>query len=280
MVQRSVKILVFFLVAFSVNLHAQDEGVKSPKYKDYKSDSSFKDFSDLRYKVAKAQINALKNGALLVRLKTNSKTIEKLRAAGNMDLATQVAQETMLANRIIMNSYLLEFKFCPVYFFFSEQSDSVKFKKLDGIFLDSSLTMNSSIVCKASFYLIAEADYVYNSSLGIVSESVASKSEERGNPIRQAPIVIKNRYFIQLHKPFPYFQLNGNFVSPVSPTHNGILIDLMRLTEMYKKISNSEESRKMKGLRATVGSFNKKLEKFYRKNSGYSITPEISEFVY
>lgn len=281
MVRKFVRIVLCFFIVFAFKVQSQDEGVKSPKFNDYKSDTSFKDFSDLRFKVAKAQINALKNGALLVRLKTNSKTIEKLKAVGNMDLATQLEQETQLKNKIIMNSYKLEFKFCPVYFFFSEQSDSVRNKKLDGIFIDSTLNLNSSIVCNAAFYLIAESDNVYNSSLGIVSESTAAKSTERGNPIRQAPIVIKNRYFIQLHKPFPYFQLKGNYVSPVTPVQNGILIDLMRLNDMYAKISkNADQSRKMKGIRSVVGAFNKRLEKFYNKNAGYSITPDISEFVY
>src|ERR1700752_543284 len=104
---------------------------------------------------------------------------------------------------------------------------------------------------------------------------------EGGSPIKQVPIVIKNRYFIQLHKPFPYFQQNGNFVSPVTPVQNGILIDLIRLNDMYKKISkNSDKWREMKGLRSVIGTFNKRLEKFYDKNAGYTITTDISEFVY
>ena len=109
----------------------ESDGPKPEKIKDYKSDSSYKDYSDLRFKVAKAQINLLKNnGALLVRLKTNAKTIARLKAAGNIDLATQIERETVLTNKIIVGSYLQEFTFCPVYFFYSQFSDSVKNKKL------------------------------------------------------------------------------------------------------------------------------------------------------
>ncbi len=284
MVRKFVKILLCFLAAFVFKTQAQDSGVKSPKYSDYKSDTSFKDFSDLRYKVAKAQINALKNGgALLVRLKTNAKTIAKLKAAGNNDLATQVESETFLANKIMMTSYWLECKFCPVYFFFSEQSDSVRQKKLDGIFVDTTLNVNSSIVCKAPFYLVAEPDFVYNSSLGIVSESQAQSAEERGNRIREARIVVKNRYFIQLHKPFPYFQLKGSYESPVSggAVGNSIYFLWLNSNSQYAKINKIPgESKKMRKFRETVGTFNQRLEKFYEDNAGYAITPEISEFVY
>lgn len=284
MVRRSVKIILCFLVVFVLKVQAQHDGVQSPPYKDYKSDSSYKDFSDLRFKVARAQINALKNGgALLVRLKTNAKAINKLKMAGNMDLAAQLELQTFLSNRIIMDSYRMEFTFCPVYFFFSEYSDSVKYKKLDGIFLDSTLNLNSAIVCHAPFYLVAESDNVYNSSLGIVSESMAPRAIERGEPVRNAAIVVKNRYFIQLHKPFPYFQIKGKGVNPVPLTLGigGVYIQWQLNNDKYKKIArNPAESKKMRKFREVVATFNRKLEKFYKSNPGFPVTPEISEYVY
>ena len=283
MVLKFVKLFLYFSMVFAFNMQAQEGGVKSPKFNDYKSDTSFKDFSDLRFKVARAQINALKNGgALLVRLKTKSKTIQKLKAAGNIDLATQVERETFLANKIVMYAYLTEFKFCPVYFFFSEQSDSVRQKKLDGIFVDTTLNINSSIVCKAPFYLIAESDYIYNSSLGIVSQSQAPSAVERGSPLREVRIVVKNRYFIQLHKPFPYFQIKGDVITPVQTLPNGgNYVDLNALYNLFSKISvDGKEVKRLKSFRACVGTFNERLGSFYKKNAGYAITPEISEYVY
>jgi hypothetical protein len=284
MVQRLSNILCLVLCLSFVSGFSQDEGVKSPKYKDYKSDTSYENFSDLRFKVAKAQINALKNGgALLVRLKTNSKTIVQLRAAGKIDLATELEQETILTNKIIVASYLREFKFCPVYFFFSNNSDSVKHKNLTGILVDSNLVENSAIVCNASFYLIAEAGGVYNSSLGIASESEAATSVERGNVIREAPIVIKNRYFIQLHKPFPYFQIKKNSVPPpvILPHSNGLSLNLNELYYQINKLTNnSKESKNLKGLRGCVNALNERFEKFYLKNADYKITNDLKEFVY
>ena len=104
----------FFLIIFlliSNSFFSQDEGVKPPVITEYKGDTTFANFHALRFDIAKAQIISLKNnGALLVRLKTNANTINRLKAAGNNDLATQVERETDIKNKIIILSYLQEFK--------------------------------------------------------------------------------------------------------------------------------------------------------------------------
>jgi hypothetical protein len=242
---------ISFTIALLISLCSfsqENDGPKPPKVTDYKNDSSYNDYNDLRYKVAKAQINKLKKeGALLVRLKTNSNTINRLRAAGNIDLATQVERETQLTNKAIIRAYNKKFEFCPVYFFYSDCSDSVKHKNLAGIFVDSTLSVNSSIVCNATFYLIAEQGSIYDSSLGIVSESKAPKALEKGTASKEVAIIVKNRYFIQLHKPFPYYQKGYS------------------LKKHYADY---------------VEKFNSSLERFYDKNAGYTISEELLEFVY
>ena len=240
--------IIIVILVFSISSFSQEDNTKPRRIIDYKNDSSYLNFSELHVKVAKAQINLLKNGgALLVRLKTNKNTIEKLKTAGNIDLATQVQRETHLRNKNIVRAYLKEFKFCPVYFFYSDYSDSVKHKNLSNIFLDSNLTINSSIICKAGFYLIAEQGAIYESSLGIVSESRANTAIERGTPSKEVSIVIKNRYFIQLHKPFPYYQRGYSLKK--------------RYADYVEKINVS-------------------LEKYYEKNKGYTMSPELAQYVY
>lgn len=249
MVQRLNRIIVLLLLTLNFKSFSQtEEGPKPPAIKDYKCDSSYNDFNDLRFKVARAQINLLKNGgALLVRLKTNSTKIAKLKEGGNIDLATQVERETQLTNKNIIRAYVNGFHFCPVYFFFSDYSDSVKHKKISGIFVDSNLVVNPSIVCNSNFYLIAEQGLIYESSLGIVSESQAPKAVERGSPTKEVSIVIKNRYFIQLHKPFPYFQKGYSLKK--------------HYIDYVEKLNNS-------------------LEIFYEKNKGYNVSGKLTEYVY
>lgn len=267
-----------FLVTAS---YSQEGDTKAPKVNDYKSDTSFHNFSNLRYMVARAQINKLKTeGALLVRLKTNANVIARLKEAGNMDMATKVEREVAIANRIVIASYLKEFTFCPVYFFYSNRSDSVKHKKLDGILVDSNLVENPAITCNAGFYLIAESGELYNSSLGIVPESEAPKSVERGSPSRDVPIVIKNRYFIQLHKPFPYFQIKKTSEPPLVQSTRGIGINLEALYLQAKKVMNNNEAKQFMNLKGNVRALNNNFEEFYKENKGYVMPAELASYVY
>jgi hypothetical protein len=273
--------LLLSILSFNIS-YSQDEGIKPPKSPDYKSDSSYNNFGNLRYLVAKAQINKLKTeGALLVRLKTNANAISRLKAAGNMDLATQVERETALANKIVVASYLKEFTFCPVYFFYSSRSDSVKHKKLSGILVDTNMIENPAVICNADFYLIADGGEVYNSSLGIVSEQEAPKAIESGAPSRDAPIIIKNRYFIQLHKPFPYFQIKKTTDPPLVISKQWVSVDLIKLHQQIKQMMrNSNEAKQLINLKGIVRSLNNNFNEFYQKNKGYVIPPEFSQYVY
>lgn len=226
---------------------SQEDGIKPPKIQEYNSDSTFRHFARYHNDVAKAHIKALKNGgALLVRLKTNFNTINKLKAAGNIDLATQVERETFLTNKAIVRGFTNQFKFCPVYFFYSTFSDSVKHKNTNGIFLDTNLVLNPSIVCNANFYLIAEQNDAYASSIGLVTEEEAKYAIEKGNSSKQGAIVIKNRYYIQLHDPFPYFQKGYK----------------IKLYSQYVK------------------TFNDRLQTFYNKSKDFVESPEIKQYVY
>lgn len=247
---RELMIRCFFflcLLFLSISSFSQEDLSKPPKVDNYKTDSSFAHFDKLRFVVAKAQIHLLKDGgALLIRLKTNSNTINRLKKAGNIDLATQVERETMMDNKTMMRAYRNEFKFCPVYFFSSDYSDSVKHKSLVGIFVDSNLIVNPAIVCSASFYLVAEQGTICESSLGLVSETQAPKAVEHGTASKEVSIVVKNRYFIQLHKPFPYYQQGYS---------------IKRFDDHVRKFNNS-------------------LDEFYNKSSSFVIPPEVRQFLY
>jgi hypothetical protein len=274
-------ILLLFLFRISFFTIAQDEGVKKPVYKDYKSDTTYARFNKLKNKVAYAQINLLKTGALLVRLKTNKKAINKFKAVGNIDMATQMQQETDLENKIIMSAYRKEFNFCPVYFFYSECSDSVRHNAISGIFVDTLLNVNPNIVCNATFFLIAEQDDLRNSSLGLIPESLAKSSVEGGSYERNAGIVIKNKYFFQLHKPFPYFQIKAGdlFNSIITPA--GFYLDIQDVLMLYRRVSSSASNyRRVKGFRGVVAAFNSNLEAFYKAHIGATVTPDIKELVY
>jgi hypothetical protein len=198
------------------------EGVLPPVYKDYKDPEQFEKFRRRRITVAAWQINTLKKeGALVVRLKTNQLLIKELRRKGQEKLATEKQLEQFAVNRTTMFAYLENFRFCKVYFIYTNHSDSLLNGARQGIFLDTSLNVDPNIVMNESFYLLAERDMSYSSSIGFVREDSARFIKETGNPIQQMAIVLKNKYGHQLKKPMPYALkdhtvANTSFFFPIS----------------------------------------------------------------
>lgn len=189
---------------------AQDEDYKPP-VKDYRNDAYFDDYRSKAHGVAAWQIGMLKQGALVVRLKTNGAAIRALQSAGNKTLAERKKAETFIINKNIMRAYAEHFRFCPVYFIYSNSSDSLRKGIRSGIFLDSNLQISPTIVMMEKFYLLAERDMVYTSSIGFVPEDSAAKMKETGNPIKEMSIVLKNKFGHQLKKPFPFFIKDKTF---------------------------------------------------------------------
>jgi len=260
---------------------------------DYKDKKQFEKFMKKRKVISAWQINELKTGALVVKLKTNKNLIDELEKQGKKDLAEQKRLETYIINKNLMQAFRDNFDFCKVYFIYSSANDSLLNAVRKGIFLDSTLKPNASIEMNEKYYLLAERDYVYNSSIGFVPEDSARSVRERGNPSGdQAEAVIKNKYGHQLKKPFPYVCGYGNksvfdlaFVKEV-PQHYYLRgddieynIDKTQLQDM--KNSTAREFKKAPGGSKTfmldkqhayeivsmkVNKFNEDMVSFYKGN--------------
>ena len=208
------KIFIYFILFFNcVYLNAQqDQGISKPK--DYKDPKQFEKFRKRRMVIAAWQINQLKQGALVVKLKTNSNQIKAFNKYGEPDKAIDKTIETFIINKNIMTAYLDNFKFCKVYFIYSNSHDSLLNGIRSGIFLDTNLKINNEIVLNEKFYLIAEKDFAYNSSIGFVKEDSAKFVFEKGNPTGgEYDITIKNKFGHQLKGPFPYLGSFGKLIA-------------------------------------------------------------------
>ena len=200
---KTILCLILFLCTVSVS--AQEPSV-TPEYKDYKNKDQFETFSKRRKKIAAWQIQQLKQGALVVRLKTNKRLIDALLAKGETELAQLKAAEQFVINKHTMMAYLRHIKFCKVYFIYSNSSDSLLNNIRQGIFLDTNLRINPDIRLTETFYLLAERDMAFNSSIGFVKEDSAKYVSEHGNPIKEMGLVLKNKYGHQLKAPMPYYE--------------------------------------------------------------------------
>ncbi len=197
--------LFFFAFILFADFGLAQEGKETPVYTDYKDKKQHKDFDKIRQIVSEWQIHQLKTGALVVRLKTNHIVIESLLKSGNIRMAEKKRLEQLAKNINTLKAYKKYYRFGKLYFIYTNSFDTLMNGARKHIFLDSNLVVDSGIVMRESFYLIAETDNIYNSSIGFVKESEAKLQIERGTPtLTEALVVIKNKYGHQLKHPFPY----------------------------------------------------------------------------
>jgi len=150
---------------------------------------------------AKNQIEELKNGALVIRLKTNKNIIEKLISQGNYTQAEEIRQKQYLENKEIIQAFKANFKFCPILFIFNTQTDHFLQGAFEGIFLNDSLKEDSSIVFNYPTYFIAEFGTLEpEGDEGPISSGISVDA-----------LLIKDRNLIQLNRPFPFYVRKNDF---------------------------------------------------------------------
>jgi hypothetical protein len=194
-------ILLIFFVSAGVATAQNSPGDEV----DYKDRESHERFGKRRFAVSAWQINQLKEGALVVKLNTSRLLIDAFNKRGLPEEAERVRLQQAAANINIIRAYISKYKFSKVYFIYSHSTDSLLKGTRSGIFVDYDLNIDPAVIMKEPFYLIAERDYVYNSSIGFVPEESAASTTEKGNPSSsESDIVVKNKYGHQLKNPFPF----------------------------------------------------------------------------
>src|SRR5690606_30669494 len=89
--------------------------------------------------LAKNHVENLKNGVLLVRLRTLESAIEKLETAGNDQMAATLKRRQDADNKRLVAAFQQHFTFCPVYFFFSSSSEAIEAGNFKGAFVNENL---------------------------------------------------------------------------------------------------------------------------------------------
>lgn len=266
--------LLFFIFisvcAISQTGNNADHVFRPQEYKDQKQ---FEHFMRRRNAIGKWQINQLKTGALVVRLHNNKNLVESLKKMGKADLAAQKELELMAVNKNIVMAFTRFYKFSKIYFFFADHSDTLLKGARSGIFLDTNLVIDPKIEMKETFYLLAERDVAYNSSIGFVKEDTARYVKETGNASKEAAIVVKNKYGHQLKDPFPFFVLNKSTITG-TPVVNVMIGGVIVPVTLEKK-------QRLERHYAYVSSLNKSFTKFFLENQGYEATdPDLKPFLY
>ena len=154
--------------------------------------------------VATQQIKALKNGALVVRLKTNDKSIDAYRKAGKNELADKIIAEREALNQKVADAFRYYFSFCKVYFIFAKNTDAL-LQRQPYIFLNEKLQIDSTIRLNEDFYLIAEyGSYTQNERVDEYHYSGVYKTEPSNSTASTSALVVLDTTLTQLQEPFPF----------------------------------------------------------------------------
>jgi len=148
-----------------------------------------------RNALARKWITELREGVLLVRLQTRSKSLERIRERGLEEKAEEIEAELKAENEAVVEAFREEYRFSPVYFFESQYSKLLKDRDFDQVeFFDVNRKPVAPDLSKKPFF-IAEFSRV---------EADTAHYETTPDPGFGA-LVIKSDQFVQLDRPFPFY---------------------------------------------------------------------------
>lgn len=164
---------------------------------------------------AEKQIRELRNGILLIRLKTRLPLIQALQEKGRSTDAELVRLKQFSENKEIIAAFRTWFKFCPTYFFYSNYSDYIREGKIDSVyFLTDSAEVDSAITLPEKPFYIAEFTWLDRDTATFAGGTYLYRGEnglerrtyyEGGGNYGFEALVFKSAQFYQLRRPFPYY---------------------------------------------------------------------------
>lgn len=156
-------------------------------------------------KLAERQIIALRGGTLVVRLKTNDRSINAYRDAGQTKLANKLEGEQRERNLHLMRAFLSQFDFCDVLFI--KATDTKLLQAGKKVFLNGKLEIDSNIKLNKSNYLFAEyGDLKANERVNEYKYDV-KHTKESNTPTASSALIIMDTNTAQLQEPFPFYTL-------------------------------------------------------------------------
>lgn len=189
-------------------------------------------YRQLKEQAAKRQIRELHKGVLLVRMRNPQLSIAALEQAGMQAKAIVLRQEVEDENQLIAQTFETHYDFSKVYFFYSQHSSDIRKGNFNGILLNHQLVADSSID-------ISKEQAIYTAEFGQVGEDTLAfyeyTSYEGGGAFQNKAqahfygtqhigfdaLVISDRDFNQLSRPFPYY---SRWMYPAFETHPEIML--------------------------------------------------------
>jgi hypothetical protein len=226
-------------------------------------------FSKKAKLLAAWQIKNLKKGAIIVRIPDEPTKIKKLMDEKKEKEAALRYEKFLRKYKVQYRFFREQFTFCKFYFMYAKDYRRVMNGERKGFFLDSTLCVNDSIELKENFFMIAEEDDVYASTIGFVKESCAMEVHETGLPALHANWVIKNKYGHQVKEPFPIY-VSARLVKNLNylAFHKNYSIKLCDTTFVVSNVKIEIQSGEYREdiQRLLIIELNDRLEGFYERS--------------
>ena len=170
------------------------------------------------------EIQQLKNGFLLVRLRNVDRQVALLRQRRQRTQANRIRVQQKLVNGRIVKAFRDHFDFCPVYFFYSNNSASVINGDLDSMVLDHQMLPVEPELLAAKKFLAAEfAD-------------IQPPADGAGLPA----LIVMNDRLRQLTDPFPYY-VRTTVLGKEDMEENAVKLLDEKLTAYYEQSPKEDD---------------------------------------
>lgn len=188
-------------------------------------------------------IRELKDGVLVVRLRTQSNKIGRLREyiakepAGSPSASRLAAQlketeeEVATENRLLAMAFREMYQFSEVLFVADTLAPRLKEQDPEGIFLDANLSPDPSLSVGQRPFLVA--------GMGVASYSDAAAGNDES-------LVVYDRNFNRMEKPFPSYS------------------SVTAISLLFKRITSSENEVEVFHFRKMVARLDRKLHQYYQ----------------
>ena len=229
-----ISIMVLLHIAGSV--HAQKKSRATDlANQEYVISQAEIDTTPLRDKASQT-LRSLRNGAVIVRLKTNLKSIDAYRKAGQPDIADRIEADRKKQNQKMYRAFQNNFLFCKVYFIYANETEEFN-KGNHKVFLNEDLQHDTTIVFTDTNFVFCEygsveafskfddykAPAVGTGGLGTYVDAKTNRIQDSvsfrtsTSPATTSGLVFLDKELHQLHRPFPFVEgvYMDNYDAPI-----------------------------------------------------------------
>tara|TARA_R110002050_G_scaffold109799_1_gene221338 strand:+ start:67580 stop:68230 length:651 start_codon:yes stop_codon:yes gene_type:complete len=137
-----------------------------------------------------SQIKEIHEGAIFVRLHTDDAVLAKLKSLHYDKTYRKKVKEINASNKEVLAAFTSGYSFSKVYFFFSRDSEKIRNENFENVFVNSDLEIDTTIHFNSDtpFYVVDIGDVYFEHING-----------------HMEGIVVLDRQFNQLKKPFPFY---------------------------------------------------------------------------